>query len=743
MAHGHHVPHDGGVVAVRLSGPLKAPGRQVDVPAMVDVRFRWLQAVTPGRARRGGSLRRALVLRMLGIGLTTILISLVVLGLQIRRTAQEQAVQDAQRHANGAAADLTGLFADWRDELLIAAGNSAYPDWYERPDGRAATRARIDGALVALHGIYPDLIDEACFIDAQGPELSRQTVGEPAPASDLSPDESEAPFFRPTLALPAGQVYQASPYISEDSKRWVVSNSTPLVVAGQKVALLHFEANLDAVRTLIDRRLGTGMKARILDATTGSVIADTSSHEPIVDQPLGRTGAWQGAAGPVRASSTVDLGGNSANHWTVEVSRVSAQPFTATLLLQALTVLVLLAGLMIAVAFRLGTGISRPLRDVTKVAEAMAQGDLSSRATVDRDDDIGRMAGAVNHAIDVMSRQRDQLHLDYEARKAQLRDTQERQHRAEGEVRARAQALVDETAHAVRGELSELLEEVRQVQLTASTIAERVTGTSAATRSLVGQTVDADTLVTTLGDSLRRVGGIADLITGVASQTKLLALNATIEATRAGESGNGFGVVANEVKTLATETARSTGEITTTIGLLEKNAQAVATAIAGMSRSVSGIDTATSDVSTVTSQQLALVGRMEEVVQKATGRINGLVNIANDLERRQAPRTLTSGTFQVRTGTQLVTATLRDVSATGLGCLVARTLRLENGERVGMEVMVDGRPLTASAVVTRCLRTTAGTDLGLRFDDPDPQVVAALETGLADNRLKDGAPRPA
>ncbi|WP_275586068.1 methyl-accepting chemotaxis protein, partial [Stenotrophomonas maltophilia] len=59
------------------------------------------------------------------------------------------------------------------------------------------------------------------------------------------------------------------------------------------------------------------------------------------------------------------------------------------------------------------------------------------------------------------------------------------------------------------------------------------------------------------------------MISSIAAQTNLLALNATIEAARAGEAGRGFAVVATEVKELASQTARATGEIAAQIGQIQ------------------------------------------------------------------------------------------------------------------------------------------------------------------------------
>jgi methyl-accepting chemotaxis protein len=164
-----------------------------------------------------------------------------------------------------------------------------------------------------------------------------------------------------------------------------------------------------------------------------------------------------------------------------------------------------------------------------------------------------------------------------------------------------------QTVAAATEELAASVREIGQQVATSRDIAKQALADSAAT----GATVRS------LSDSAQKIGDVVQLISSIAGQTNLLALNATIEAARAGEAGKGFAVVASEVKSLATQTARATGDIESQISEIQALTAKTVTAIEAIGRVVTQMSDIAMTIAAAIEEQTAATGEIARSVAEA------------------------------------------------------------------------------------------------------------------------------
>jgi methyl-accepting chemotaxis protein len=169
-----------------------------------------------------------------------------------------------------------------------------------------------------------------------------------------------------------------------------------------------------------------------------------------------------------------------------------------------------------------------------------------------------------------------------------------------------------------------------------SEISRKVRESSVIAGDAVRQAEKTDARITALSNAATRVGNVVKLITDIAEQTNLLALNATIEAARAGEAGRGFAVVASEVKTLATQTAKATEDVTAQIAEMQTATADSFNAIKEISSTIARISDIATSIAAAIEQQGATTSQIADGVDSAARSAEHAATNIGDVNRAAA-----------------------------------------------------------------------------------------------------------
>ncbi|WP_418903492.1 methyl-accepting chemotaxis protein [Pseudomonas syringae] len=256
----------------------------------------------------------------------------------------------------------------------------------------------------------------------------------------------------------------------------------------------------------------------------------------------------------------------------------------SAMMIAAATALALV--LSILAAWIITRQITVPLNETLEVVERVASGDLSRNLQVDRKDELGKLQSTIQRMTvslrELVGGIRDgvtQIASAAEELSAVTEQTSAGVNSQKVETDQVATAMHEMTATVQ--EVARNAEEASEAAVAADKQArdgERVVNEAIAQIERLAVAVgDSSEAMGALKQESNQIGSVLDVIKSVAQQTNLLALNAAIEAARAGEAGRGFAVVADEVRSLAQRTQKSTEEIEALIARLQSGTQQAAT----------------------------------------------------------------------------------------------------------------------------------------------------------------------
>ena len=307
--------------------------------------------------------------------------------------------------------------------------------------------------------------------------------------------------------------------------------------------------------------------------------------------------------------------------------------------------------------------VVKPIGGLTSAMRKLAKDDTADEIGMqDRGDELGEMARAVGHfKLGIVER----LDLETKAQEAAARREatlasmrsiaqgfDDEIKRALGEMVNRTGTLkqasnvmgnaamtsgdrsnsVVDLANVAAGNAQSISAAVEELSASIGEIGRQVNDAAASAQVAAQDGAKAAEIVGGMTRTAESVAGILNIIREIADNTNLLALNATIEAARAGEAGKGFAVVANEVKSLATRSARATEEIRTQLQAVQDISGSAANSISEIVAKLNTIHSSTTGIAASVTQQNAATHEIARNVTEATKRQEEMAALAVDVK---------------------------------------------------------------------------------------------------------------
>ncbi len=446
-----------------------------------------------------------------------------------------------------------------RQTVLLIGSDQAWTKYYTDPLNSEAWRQEQIRLFNYVFKHVPET-DEACYLDDvhNGAEATRVYLGKVAPKDELSDSEKSASFYAPGMNLDEGAVLQTEPYISPDSKRWVIGNVTPVVVheAGpyldKTVSLIHYEANLLSLSDALQSSASDGMSFVLLDDKNNLVASSNQDDRQSVSDS---------------GTSPAGLSDDGFSNWSenavlpsfetiygIKVADLDGKNFSSEKDL---------------IGDALMSKIDMPFGEqhVWHIIGILPKDKIASDASLFTN--LLYIFGGLIVVISLIGIFISQFVF------APLK-------RILSKIRIESVNVSEGSSQIAAGNMDlaqrteEQVSKLEEMSATFFTMTEAMT--EAAHRALISERqamgiIDVAKYNAEVGEQLQNamkeitssnqtISQVIQSVNDLAFQTNLLALNAAVEAARAGEQGRGFAVVAAEVRNLAGRTSEFSNEIT-------------------------------------------------------------------------------------------------------------------------------------------------------------------------------------